>query len=147
MYVCISYNTGKSALPDIYARCPRARSAQGKVHIHSIIYSCLVALAYPLNYSNRAYTKMPGNYVYKSFVSLPPPMYPPPTLAIYCSIVREIQYYTYYEYVRYVRTYKFYSVVFNIRNGSLTIYGKIFGGLIMNAYGWLTIRHKTFMVE
>ena len=22
--LCISYNTGKSALPDIYARCPRA---------------------------------------------------------------------------------------------------------------------------
>ena len=22
--ICISYNTGKSALPDIYARCPRA---------------------------------------------------------------------------------------------------------------------------
>ena len=24
IYICISYNTGKSALPDIYARCPRA---------------------------------------------------------------------------------------------------------------------------
>ena len=24
MYVCISYNTGKSALPDIYAQRPRA---------------------------------------------------------------------------------------------------------------------------
>ena len=30
MYVCIDYNTGKSALPDIYARCPRACSAQGQ---------------------------------------------------------------------------------------------------------------------
>ena len=27
MYVCISYNTGKSPLPDIYAQCPRAHSA------------------------------------------------------------------------------------------------------------------------
>ena len=26
--VCISYNTGKSALPDIYARGPRAHKAQ-----------------------------------------------------------------------------------------------------------------------
>ena len=25
--ICISYNTGKSALPDIYTQCPRARSA------------------------------------------------------------------------------------------------------------------------
>ena len=25
--ICISYNTGKSALPDIYAQCPRAQSA------------------------------------------------------------------------------------------------------------------------
>ena len=23
-FICISYNTGKSALPDVYARCPRA---------------------------------------------------------------------------------------------------------------------------
>ena len=26
MYVCISYNTSKSALPDIYAQCLRAHS-------------------------------------------------------------------------------------------------------------------------
>ena len=28
-YICISYNTGKSALPDIYVGRPRAHSAQG----------------------------------------------------------------------------------------------------------------------
>ena len=32
---CISYNTGKSALPDIYTRCPRVCSAQGQVCIIS----------------------------------------------------------------------------------------------------------------
>ena len=32
--VCISYNTGKSALPDIYARCQRMRRAQGQVRIY-----------------------------------------------------------------------------------------------------------------
>ena len=31
---CISYNTGKSALPDIYARCPR-------VHIYQAKHECL----------------------------------------------------------------------------------------------------------
>ena len=29
--LCVSYNTGKSALPDIYARCPRARSTSAYV--------------------------------------------------------------------------------------------------------------------
>ena len=38
---CISYNTGKSALPDIYARCPRARSARGRVHIYQATHECL----------------------------------------------------------------------------------------------------------
>ena len=37
MYVCISYNTGKSALPDIYARCPR----RGRVHIYQATHECL----------------------------------------------------------------------------------------------------------
>ena len=32
--LCISYNTGKSALPDIYARRPRACSARGRVRIY-----------------------------------------------------------------------------------------------------------------
>ena len=41
MYVCISYNRGKSALPDIYARCPRVRSAQGRVRIYQAKYECL----------------------------------------------------------------------------------------------------------
>ena len=41
MYVCINYNTGKSELPDIYARCPRARSARGRVHIYQATHSCL----------------------------------------------------------------------------------------------------------
>ena len=31
---CISYNTGKSALPDIYARCPRASAyISGKARV------------------------------------------------------------------------------------------------------------------
>ena len=34
LHVSISYNTGKSALPDIYARYVRARSTQGRVHIY-----------------------------------------------------------------------------------------------------------------
>ena len=34
IYTCISYNTGKSALPDIYARRLGARSAQGRVRIY-----------------------------------------------------------------------------------------------------------------
>ena len=29
-YICISYNTGKSALPDIHTWCPRAHSARGR---------------------------------------------------------------------------------------------------------------------
>jgi len=41
VYICISYNTGKSALPDIYARCPRARSARGRVHIYQATHECL----------------------------------------------------------------------------------------------------------
>ena len=41
MYVCISYNTGKSPLPDIYAQCPRARSARGRVHIYQATHECL----------------------------------------------------------------------------------------------------------
>ena len=39
--LCISYNTGKSALPDIYARCPRARSARGRVRIYQAKHECL----------------------------------------------------------------------------------------------------------
>ena len=34
MYVCISYNTAVSALPDIYAQCPRARSTRVRVRIY-----------------------------------------------------------------------------------------------------------------
>ena len=39
--ICNSYNTGKSALPDIYARCPRARSARGRVRIYQAKHECL----------------------------------------------------------------------------------------------------------
>ena len=41
MYVCISYNTGKSALPDIYAQHLRAHSALGQVHIYQAKHECL----------------------------------------------------------------------------------------------------------
>ena len=40
--VCNSYNTGKSALPDIYARCPRASayiSGKARVPVLQVIYS------------------------------------------------------------------------------------------------------------
>ena len=37
--ICISYNTSKSALPDIYAQCPRAHSARGQVHIYQTKHS------------------------------------------------------------------------------------------------------------
>ena len=34
IYICISYNTGKSALPDIYSRCPRASAyISGKARV------------------------------------------------------------------------------------------------------------------
>ena len=39
--ICISYNTGKSALPDIYARYPRACSARGRVRIYQAKHECL----------------------------------------------------------------------------------------------------------
>ena len=39
--LCNSYNTGKSALPDIYARRPRARSARGRVRIYQAKHECL----------------------------------------------------------------------------------------------------------
>ena len=39
--MCISYNTGKSALPDIYARRPRVHNAQGRVHIYQAKHECL----------------------------------------------------------------------------------------------------------
>ena len=39
--LCNSYNTGKSAVPDIYARCPRARSV--KV-LHTVLYRCHIIL-------------------------------------------------------------------------------------------------------
>ena len=42
MYVCISYNTGKSALPDIYARLLRVRTTQGQVHIYQASMSACV---------------------------------------------------------------------------------------------------------
>ena len=32
-YICNSYNTGKSALPGIYARCPRVRSTQARAPV------------------------------------------------------------------------------------------------------------------
>ena len=41
IYICNSYNTGKSALPDIYARCLRARSARGRVRIYQAKHECL----------------------------------------------------------------------------------------------------------
>ena len=40
--LCISYNTGKSALPDIYARCPRASayiSGKAREPVLELIYS------------------------------------------------------------------------------------------------------------
>ena len=39
--ICNSYNTGKSALPDIYARYPRVRSARGRVRIYQAKHECL----------------------------------------------------------------------------------------------------------
>ena len=39
--VCIRYNTGKSALPDIYIQRPRAHSARGLVCIYQTKYECL----------------------------------------------------------------------------------------------------------
>ena len=34
LHICISYNTGKSAWPDIYARCPRASAyTSGKARV------------------------------------------------------------------------------------------------------------------
>ena len=36
-----SYNTDKSALPDIYARRRRARSARGRVRIYQAKHECL----------------------------------------------------------------------------------------------------------
>ena len=33
MYVCISYNMGKSGLPDIYTRCLRAAGPRARVYI------------------------------------------------------------------------------------------------------------------
>ena len=39
-YVCISYNTGKSTLPDTYRHM--ACSAQGQVRIHEANHECLV---------------------------------------------------------------------------------------------------------
>ena len=39
--ICISYNTGTNALPDIYARHPRALSARGRVHIYQAKHECL----------------------------------------------------------------------------------------------------------
>ena len=41
IYICISYNTGNSALPDIYARRPRARSTRGQVRIYQAKHECL----------------------------------------------------------------------------------------------------------
>ena len=39
VYACISYNTGKSALPDIYAQCPCALCTRGR--IYQAKYECL----------------------------------------------------------------------------------------------------------
>ena len=39
--ICVSYNTGKGALRDIYARRLRACSAQGRVHIYQAKHECL----------------------------------------------------------------------------------------------------------
>ena len=33
-YICIGYIPGAGALPDMYARCPRARGARGRVRIY-----------------------------------------------------------------------------------------------------------------
>ena len=41
IYICLSYNTGKSALPDIYARCPRACNTRGQVCIYQTKHECL----------------------------------------------------------------------------------------------------------
>ena len=57
IYICISYNKGKSALPDIYALAlwsadiytwhPRTLSAWGRVHIYQAKYECLCYNSYP----------------------------------------------------------------------------------------------------
>ena len=39
--ICVNYNTGKSALPDIYAQRPRVRSTQGRVRIYQAEHECL----------------------------------------------------------------------------------------------------------
>jgi len=39
--ICNSCNTGRCALPDMYARCPRARSARGRVCTYQSMHSCL----------------------------------------------------------------------------------------------------------
>ena len=42
--ICNSYNTGRSALPDTYARCPRART--NMLHFrHSKIYPNFMAMS------------------------------------------------------------------------------------------------------
>ena len=41
IYVYVSYSTGKSTLPDIYTRCPRAHSARGQVRIYQAKHECL----------------------------------------------------------------------------------------------------------
>ena len=40
-HISISYNTGKSALPDTYARYLRACSARGRVCIYQAKHECL----------------------------------------------------------------------------------------------------------
>ena len=44
MYVCISYNTGKSALLDIYARRPRHAAPEGKcIYIRQSMSACVIS--------------------------------------------------------------------------------------------------------
>ena len=38
LHICISCNTGKSALPDIYTRRPQAHSARGYIYIYIQTY-------------------------------------------------------------------------------------------------------------
>jgi len=41
LLTCNSCNTGRCALPDVYARCPRARSARGRVRTYQSMQSYL----------------------------------------------------------------------------------------------------------
>ena len=55
--ICISYNTGTCALPDVYARCPRACSALGRcAYIYQAKHECLCYYVTPLALQKSAQT-------------------------------------------------------------------------------------------